>query len=300
MQYITEIESYQSKKKSVVTLGKFDGLHRGHQKLVEKVQEYTSDELVSIVCSFDMGKDVLLTETEKQRQLETKADVLIAVPFTEALREMEAEVFIEEVLVKRFHAAYIVVGTDFCFGYKKRGNVQMLEQYADRYGYHLDVIEKEEYDGQEISSTRIRAALEAGKVAYANQLLGYPYSVSGVVEHGKQLGRRLGFPTMNVAFEERKKAPRFGVYACRVCIDGEWFPGIGNIGVKPTVTKERRLLAEVYVLGYEGDAYGKTITVSLCDFERPEKAFASIEELKTQVDADILYGKQYFHLDEKK
>ncbi len=300
MQYITEIESYQSKKKSVVTLGKFDGLHRGHQKLVEKVQEYTSDELVSIVCSFDMGKDVLLTETEKQRQLETKADVLIAVPFTEALREMEAEVFIEEVLVKRFHAAYIVVGTDFCFGYKKRGNVQMLEQYADRYGYHLDVIEKEEYDGQEISSTRIRAALEAGKVAYANQLLGYPYSVSGVVEHGKQLGRRLGFPTMNVAFEERKKAPRFGVYACRVCIDGEWFPGIGNIGVKPTVTKERRLLAEVYVLGYEGDAYGKTITVSLCDFERPEKTFASIEELKTQVDADILYGKQYFHLDEKK
>lgn len=300
MQYITEIESYQSKKKSVVTLGKFDGLHRGHQKLVEKVQEYTSDELVSIVCSFDMGKDVLLTETEKQRQLETKADVLIAVPFTEALREMEAEVFIEEVLVKRFHAAYIVVGTDFCFGYKKRGNVQMLEQYADRYGYHLDVIEKEEYDGQEISSTRIRAALEAGEVAYANQLLGYPYSVSGVVEHGKQLGRRLGFPTMNVAFEERKKAPRFGVYACRVCIDGEWFPGIGNIGVKPTVTKERRLLAEVYVLGYEGDAYGKTITVSLCDFERPEKTFASIEELKTQVDADILYGKQYFHLDEKK
>lgn len=300
MQYITEIESYQSKKKSVVTLGKFDGLHRGHQKLVEKVQEYTSDELVSIVCSFDMGKDVLLTETEKQRQLETKADVLIAVPFTEALREMEAEVFIEEVLVKRFHAAYIVVGTDFCFGYKKRGNVQMLEQYADRYGYHLDVIEKEEYDGQEISSTRIRAALEAGEVAYANQLLGYPYSVSGVVEHGKQLGRRLGFPTMNVAFEERKKAPRFGVYACRVCIDGEWFPGIGNIGVKPTVTKERRLLAEVYVLGYEGDAYGKTITVSLCDFERPEKTFASIEELKTQVDVDILYGKQYFHLDEKK
>lgn len=300
MQYITEIESYQSKKKSVVTLGKFDGLHRGHQKLVEKVQEYTSDELVSIVCSFDMGKDVLLTETEKQRQLETKADVLIAVPFTEALREMEAEVFIEEVLVKRFHAAYIVVGTDFCFGHKKRGNVQMLEQYADRYGYHLDVIEKEEYDGQEISSTRIRAALEAGEVAYANQLLGYPYSVSGVVEHGKQLGRRLGFPTMNVAFEERKKAPRFGVYACRVCIDGEWFPGIGNIGVKPTVTKERRLLAEVYVLGYEGDAYGKTITVSLCDFERPEKTFASIEELKTQVDADILYGKQYFHLDEKK
>lgn len=300
MQYITEIESYQSKKKSVVTLGKFDGLHRGHQKLVEKVQEYTSDELVSIVCSFDMGKDVLLTETEKQRQLETKADVLIAVPFTEALREMEAEVFIEEVLVKRFHAAYIVVGTDFCFGHKKRGNVQMLEQYADRYGYHLDVIEKEEYDGQEISSTRIRAALEAGEVAYANQLLGYPYSVSGVVEHGKQLGRRLGFPTMNVAFEERKKAPRFGVYACRVCIDGEWFPGIGNIGVKPTVTKERRLLAEVYVLGYEGDAYGKTITVSLCDFERPEKTFASIEELKTQVDVDILYGKQYFHLDEKK
>ncbi len=297
MQYITEIESYQSEKKSAVTLGKFDGLHKGHQKLVEKVREYASDEIVSIVCSFDMGKDVLLTETEKREKLENETDVLIVTPFTESIREMEPEAFIKEVLSEKFHAAYIVVGTDFCFGYKKRGDVQMLKQYAEKYGYHLDVIEKEEYNGEVISSTRIRAALEAGDMEGARQLLGYNYSISGIVEHGKQLGRRLGFPTMNVAFEERKKAPRFGVYACRVYIDGTWFPGIGNIGVKPTVTEEMRLLAEVFVLGYTGNAYGKSITVALCDFERPEQKFASIDELKVQVDVDIQYGRRYFQLD---
>lgn len=211
---------------------------------------------------------------------------------------MEPETFIKEVLVERFQAAYVVVGTDFCFGHEKRGNVEMLRQYADVYGYRLEVVDKEVYDGDVISSTRVRKALEAGKIGLANELLGYRYSVSGVVEHGKQLGRRLGFPTMNVAFEERKKAPRFGVYACRVEIDGIWFPGIGNVGVKPTVTEEMRLLAEVFVLGYDGNAYGKQITVELCDFERSEQKFASVDELKRQVDADILYGRRYFHLEE--
>lgn len=298
MQYITEIESYQSEKKSAVTLGKFDGLHRGHQKLIERVQNYASNEIVSIVCSFDMGKDMLLTGQEKRKQLEPEMDVLIFTPFHEMIRQMEPETFIKEVLVGRFHAAYIVVGTDFCFGHEKRGNVEMLRRYADVYGYHLDVVEKEVYDGDVISSTRVRNALEAGEIELANELLGYRYSVSGIVEHGKQLGRRLGFPTMNVAFEARKKAPRFGVYACRVEIDGIWFPGIGNVGVKPTVTEEMRLLAEVFVFGYEGDAYGKQITVELCGFERPEQKFASVDVLKRQVDADILYGKRYFHLDE--
>ena len=247
MQYITEIESYQSEKKSAVTLGKFDGLHRGHQKLIERVRDHASDETVSIVCSFDMGKDMLLTGSEKRKRLEPETDVLIFTSFHERIRQMEPETFIKEVLVERFHAAYVVVGTDFCFGHEKRGNVEMLRQYADVYGYRLEVVDKEVYDGDVISSTRVRKALEAGKIGLANELLGYRYSVSGVVEHGKQLGRRLGFPTMNVAFEERKKAPRFGVYACRVEIDGIWFPGIGNVGVKPTVTEEMRLLAEVHM-----------------------------------------------------
>ena len=135
MQYITEIESYQSEKKSAVTLGKFDGLHRGHQKLIERVRDHASDETVSIVCSFDMGKDMLLTETEKRKRLEPETDVLIFTSFHERIRQMEPETFIKEVLVERFHAAYVVVGTDFCFGHEKRGNVEMLRQYADVYGY---------------------------------------------------------------------------------------------------------------------------------------------------------------------
>ena len=280
MQYVTEIESIKVKKRSAVTLGKFDGLHRGHQKLIERLRDHASDETVSIVCSFDMGKDMLLTGPEKRKRLEPETDVLIFTSFYERNPADGAET--QRYFEERFHAAYVVVGTDFCFGHEKRGNVEMLRQYADVYGYRLKVVDKEVYDKDVISSTRVRKALEAGKIGLANELLGYRYSVSGVVEHGKQLGRRLGFPTMNVAFEARKKAPRFGVYACRVEIDGIWFPGIGNVGVKPTVTEEMRLLAEVFVLGYDGNAYGKQITVELCDFERPEQKFASVDELKRQ------------------
>ena len=145
-----------------------------------------------------------------------------------------------------------------------------------------------------ISSTYIRDALAQGDVRLAEQLLGYPYELTGPVCHGKQLGRTLGFPTMNVEPEAQKILPRYGVYACRVKIDGEWYNGVGNAGVKPTVTDERRRLFEVYVYGYEGDAYGKEVTVRFCGFERPEVKFGSVEELREQVMKDMQYGIDFF------
>lgn len=294
MKYITGIGSYHGTKKTAVTMGKFDGLHRGHQKLVDKIRSYATDECDSVLCAFDMHRDAIMTNRERREHLEGKIDWLIDCPFTETLRNMEAEDFIRDILCAGLNAAHIVVGRDFVFGHNKRGSVEMLERYAPRYGYTVDVVEKERYGDMIISSTYIRDALAQGDVRLAEQLLGYPYELTGPVRHGKQLGRTLGFPTMNVEPEAQKILPRYGVYACRVKIDGEWYNGVGNAGVKPTVTDERRRLFEVYVYGYEGDAYGKEVTVRFCGFERPEVKFGSVEELREQVMKDMQYGIDFF------
>lgn len=294
MKYITGLGSYHGTKKTAVTMGKFDGLHRGHQKLVDKIRSYASDECDSVLCAFDMHRDAIMTNRERREHLEGKIDWLIDCPFTETLRNMEAEDFIRDILCAGLNAAHIVVGRDFVFGHNKRGSVEMLERYAPRYGYTVDVVEKERYGDMIISSTYIRDALAQGDVRLAEQLLGYPYELTGPVRHGKQLGRTLGFPTMNVEPEAQKILPRYGVYACRVKIDGEWYNGVGNAGVKPTVTDERRRLFEVYVYGYEGDAYGKEVTVRFCGFERPEVKFGSVEELREQVMKDMQYGIDFF------
>lgn len=296
MQYITEINSYKNEKKSAVTLGKFDALHRGHQKLIDKICEYADENTVSIVCAFDMGKQVLLTGEEKKNLLEEQVDYLISCPFTKELREMEAEEFIEEILVERFHATHIVVGTDFHFGHGKRGDAHMLAEYAEQYGYRVDVIEKEWYQGEIISSTYVREALAEGNIELVQALLGYSYQISGEVRHGRQLGRRLGFPTMNLMADEHKILPRFGVYTCRVRVDGIWYDGIGNVGIKPTVADGQKPLVEVFAFGLDGDVYGKTVDAEFCTFLRPEMKFHSVEELKKQVDADIERGKQYFKM----
>lgn len=296
MKEITGIESFHGTKKTAVTLGKFDGLHRGHQKLVNLIREYASEECESVVCAFDMHREALLTKQERRERLMDQVDWLVEVPFTKELRNMEAETFIREVLCGTFHAAHVVVGTDFSFGCQKRGNVQMLEKFAGEYGYTVDVVEKERYQDLVISSTYIRDALSQGDVKLAERLLGYPYELTGKVRHGKQLGRTLGFPTMNIEPEPKKILPRFGVYACRVKIDGKWYHGVGNAGIKPTVTDEHRRLLEVFVYGYEGNAYGKEVTAQFCGFERPEIKFGSLDELKAQVMKDMQYGEEFFQL----
>ena len=295
MKYITGIQSYHGTKKTAVTMGKFDGLHRGHQKLVDKIREYASDDCESVLCAFDMHRDAIMTNRERREHLEGKIDWLIDCLFTKDLKNMEAEDFIRDILCGKLGAAHIAVGRDFVFGHDKRGSVKMLEAFAGEYGYTLDVIEKERYHDIVISSTYIRDALAQGDVELAEKLLGYPYELTGIVQHGQQLGRTLGFPTMNIEPEAQKIMPRYGVYACRVKIDGKWYNGVGNAGVKPTVTDERRRLLEVYVYGYEGDAYGKEVTARFCGFERPEVKFGSVDELKEQVMKDMQYGIDFFN-----
>ncbi len=187
MQYIKGIENYQNTNPTAITLGKFDGLHLGHELLVEKVIQYQKEEAVdSIVFAFDMSPlyekmnkkyDRILTNEEKAKRLNGRVDYFVECPFVESISQMSAETFIKEILVDTFHAKYIVVGTDFRFGYQRLGDVDMLQKYSAVYGYHLDVIIKKVYQGREISSTYIKEELQRGNKELANKLLGYSYVV---------------------------------------------------------------------------------------------------------------------------
>lgn len=304
MQYIKGLEACRVVGRSAVTLGKFDGLHLGHRKLVDMVKEYgRQDDIKSIVCAFDMSElyekkgmtpEILMTKAERMSRLDGETDYLVDCPFTEEFSRMEAEEFIENVIQGIFHAAYVVVGTDFHFGHGKRGDIHMLQAYARKYDYELVVIEKERRGGRVISSTYIKEVLKEGDIALARELLGYPYGVLGVVEHGRKLGRTLGFPTFNVAPAKGKVMPPNGVYLNRVKVDGVWYNGIANIGVKPTVSDENRVLIESYLFDYSGDAYGKEVEIELLRFCRPEQKFADVEEMKAYVARDIAAGRRYF------
>lgn len=308
MQYINGFESYTCQERSAVTIGKFDGLHRGHQKLVDKVAEFARlDGVKSIVCAFDMiplykrlelQKKVLMTKEERKLKLNDRVDFLVDCPFTESFSKMPAEDFIKDVLAGVFHAAYVVVGSDFRFGHGKKGDIHMLMAYADQYDYELIVVEKERYHKREISSTYVKEAIQKGDMQLAKNLLGYWYTIAGRVEHGKKLGRTLGFPTFNVPPAEEKLMPPNGVYMDRICVDGSWYDAIGNIGVKPTVSDSGRVLVESFLFQYNGDAYGKKVLIELHDFRRPERKFADIQEMKKCIDDDIAYGKAFFRLDE--
>lgn len=308
MQYINRLSEYRDSRESAVTFGKFDGLHRGHQKLTEKVRKLGDRYGIrSIVCAFDMrpmwesiGKtpQILMTGRERQAHLEEKADVLAECPFTREFSRISAEDFIRDIIKGVFHARYVVVGTDFQFGYEKRGDIRMLRQYAKMYGYQLIVIEKERYENRIISSTYIKEVLLKGNMQLAGVLLGYVYGITGQVEHGRQLGRTLGFPTLNVAWPEDKIVPPRGVYLSDVRIEGEKFHAISNVGVKPTVSREERVLAESFLFDYDGDAYGKSVTIELLEFCRPERQFENVVELKACIDRDIAYGKRFFGYEE--
>lgn len=309
MDYRKEFESYQSQESCAITLGKFEGLHRGHQRLIQEICKCKREhDVKTVVFAFNMLPFFekqrifhrgIMTNAERKEYLESIVDVLIECPFDEKISHISAEDFIEKILVGIFHAKYIVVGSDFHFGYHKQGDVRLLAEKATQYGYELLVVKKEMYENREISSTYIREELVKGNLETVNHMLGYSYMIHGMVEYGKQLGRKLGFPTINVHPANEKLLPPKGVYMTSVRIDGIWYHGIGNIGVKPTVTDEKRMLVETYLFDYHGNAYEKPVCIKLHKFKRPEQKFASLQEMKQHVENDIAYAKEYFAVKDK-
>lgn len=305
MKYEKDFLHLQLEEPTVLSLGKFDGLHRGHELLMESVFEKAKEGLKAAVFTFDIppgqagGIQQVITTNEEKQQLffERGVDYLIECPFTKEIRQMEAEQFIEEV-AKRLCVRWIVVGTDFHFGHNRRGDYHMLQDYADVYGYKVRVVQKMQYQGRDISSTYIREAIGKGNIEIANELLGYPYFIQRKVVHGNQVGRTIGFPTINIMPLPEKLLPPYGVYVSNIWLDGVQYGGVTNIGKKPTIQGEHPAGAETYLYDFHGDAYGRTAKVELLHFERPEMKFRGIGELKAQLEKDIAYGREYL-ADEK-
>ena len=303
MRYITNTLDFQLEKRSVVTLGKFDGLHRGHDKLITRTLELGKKGYDTVVFTFDVSPLVklgtritrtLLTNEERKVLLERKRiDCLIECPFVPELIQMEPEDFIREVLAVQLRAAYVIVGPDFHFGYKRKGTPELLKKLGHRYGFEVEILDKEMDEEREISSTWIRETLREGRIEKVNHLLGYPYFVKGKVVHGRQLGRTWGLPTINQIPANGKLLPPFGVYASKTYINGEEFYGISNIGVKPTVEVPFAGV-ETYLFECNENLYGKEAWVEFYHFMRPECKFDSVEELREQIQRDAQAGRNYF------
>lgn len=308
MKYITNTLDFQLEKRSVVTLGKFDGLHRGHNKLLNRILELGKEGYETVVFTFDISplvklgtriKRTLLTNEERRDILEQKkVDCLIECPFVPELIQMEPEDFVREILAVQLRAAYVIVGPDFHFGYQRKGTTQLLEKLGPKYGFQVEILTKEKEDNREISSTWIREALREGKIEKVNHLLGYPYFVKGKVVHGRHLGRTWGLPTINQIPENGKLLPPFGVYASKTYIDGKEFFGISNIGVKPTVEVPFAGV-ETYLFECNENLYGKEAWVEFFHFVRPECKFDSVEELREQIHRDAQAGKHFFTIEVK-
>lgn len=289
---------------TAVTLGKFDGVHLGHRKLVEIVKEKAKYYNVKpVVFTFD-GLPESIVPKDKQRFLtlsyerekifeELGVEVLIEYPFTDSFMHMEPEVFIDEILVHRLKARVVVVGDDYRFGNRRRGDVNMLVNMAPVYGYEAIVIKKERFEDREISSTYVREELAVGHMETVNMLLKRPFSITGKVVSGNQLGRTLEIPTVNVIPDSHKILPPYGVYTSQIIVDGNCYNGVSNLGVKPTVSDDGTVNLESFIFDFDGDLYGKEIEVFLKHFQRPEMKFKSIEDLVKQMNSDIEFAKAF-------
>lgn len=302
---ISDRKEFKIEEPTVVTIGKFDGRHKGHQKLLRLMLEIKEKHgYRTAIFSFDMAPvalikgtlpTVITTNQERRNNMEKMGiDYLVEYPFTKEVAHLSPEDFVKHILVDQMNAKVIVVGTDCGFGYKRAGDVTLLEEISSKYGYRLVVVEKQQDDNRDISSTYVREELNLGNIEKANELLGEPYAIHGTVVHGNHIGGSvLGFPTVNIIPPPEKHLPPFGVYVSRVWIDGVSYGGITNIGRKPTVGTPSPVGVETFIFDINQDLYGKNIEVQLLHFERPERKFDSLEELKQQLERDKEYGLNY-------
>jgi len=289
----------------VATIGNFDGVHLGHQAVLGQLAEKAASMcLPTTVITFEPQPQEYFSHgvipprltrfREKLKALRRfSVDRVLCLAFNRALAEMEAETFIRDVLVDGLGLRYLVVGDDFRFGRGRRGDFAMLQRAGKEHGFDVVHMHTFSIDGERVSSTRIREALQSGNLSLAEQMLGRPYRMCGRVAHGNKLGRTIGFPTANI-FLHRKKTPVEGVFAVEMFgIEGEPVSGVANVGSRPTVDGTRSLL-EVHLFDYSADLYGSYVHVDFLHRIREERRFESFDALKTQILRDAEEARQYF------
>ena len=296
MKIVRSLEEMGETAPNSLALGAFDGLHRGHMAVIRRAcaPGEGGRRLQPAVFTFSRspaGNSAVLTGRDKERLLEDAGvEVLYSLEFSQ-VKDWEAEAFVEQVLFETCAARRLCCGEDFRFGRGARGDTALLQTLCDRRGVELTVVPPVKEGGEKVSSTRIRAAVEAGDISLANRLLGRPFGFSLEVIHGNHIGTGLGTPTINQAIPEGFVLPRFGVYASWCRVGGEYFYGVTNVGVKPTVGSDR-VLAETWMPEFQGDLYGKRVRVFLLEFLRPEKKFGSLGELKAAIQTNGEQAKE--------
>ena len=307
MLIVKDTLQFHSDEPTVITLGKFDGVHRGHQVLIRGILEYRDSFIQTnatagerpraVVFSFDMGRDTLLSKPERRELLRGMGvDTLIECPFVKEISSMDAETFVSKVLVGEMKTIHLTVGADFHFGRGRAGDTALLKDLGRKMGFTVDVVPKLKDQGEDISSTRIRAAIDKGCMEEAARLLGRPYVISGCIRHGRHIGSSIGFPTTNLFPEKGKSLPPFGVYTTESRVGESTWKGITNVGVRPTVGGEN-VSVETFLFDCGEDLYGKQQTVSFLHFMRPETKFDSLEALKAQIEEDKRAGEAFFKPD---
>lgn len=291
----------------VATIGSFDGVHLGHQAILHQLTGIARQHcLPAVVIVFepqpheffsgDKAPARLMRLREKiQALLAAGVDRVLCLQFNQALRSLSAEAFVEKVLLDGLGIKHLVVGDDFRFGCDRRGDFALLQKMGSERGFAVTDTCTLQLDGQRVSSTRIRALLERGDFAAAETLLGKPYSISGRITYGQQLGRKLGVPTANVQLR-RYRSPLHGVFAVTVNFaDGASYQGVANVGVRPTIAGDKKPLLEVHLFDFSRKVYGALISVIFQAKLRDEQRFHSLEELQAQLQRDIARGREFFH-----
>jgi len=292
------IDSFQSHNKTIITIGTFDGVHIGHQKIIERLVENAKNRNAesTILTFFPHPRMVLQDQTEirllntidERVSLLEKTGLknLIIHPFDKAFSRLTAEEFVKNILVDRLKVAKIVIGYDHRFGRNRTANIDDLIEYGEKYDFEVEQISAQEIQDASVSSTKIRIALDEGNITLANQYLGYSYFLTGVVQKGKQLGRTIGFPTANLKIvESYKLIPKQGVYIVESNLNGKKVYGMMNFGTNPTFDGSS-LSIEIYFLDFDADLYEQKIQISLLKYLRPEQKFDSVTQLKEQLQKD--------------
>lgn len=300
MEIITNTVDFYLEKETAVAIGKFDGVHIGHRRLLEEIQECKKKGLASCVFTFEPAPAVffgfsdgrLLTTKEEKRLLFERmgVDILVEFPLNKKTAAMSPAAFATEVLARQMNTRFLVAGTDLSFGAGGAGNAELLRKLGPELGFQVKTIEKVCMEGRKVSSTLVRTKVEEGEMQEAEQLLGMPYLVKGTVIKGNQIGRTIGFPTVNIQPEKDKLLPPNGVYFSQVRVGNRSYRAISNVGCKPTVSDTRVMGVESYLYQFEEDIYGAEIEVYLQKFRRPERKFDGIEALEAQLREDIAAG----------
>lgn len=305
MKQHTSADTFDGLKGTVVTIGTFDGVHLGHRKIIDRLlASAQSNDLESVVLTFfphprmvlqkDTGIKLINSIDERIALLEASGlDHLIIHPFTKAFSRLTAEEFVKDILVDQLKARKVIIGYDHRFGRNRNANIEDLKAFGTQYDFEVEEISKQDVDDVAVSSTKIRKALNEGDLTKANEYLGYPFMLNGIVSRGKGLGKKFNYPTANLKIEETYKLiPAKGVYVARASINGKEVYGMMSIGTNPTVGGSD-LTIETFFFDFEADLYDQHLQIELLTRIRDEKKFNSVDELIAAMQADERFSRDF-------